>query len=95
LPKNRNVTGRFDTQPDLAAVNINDRDADIFTNADLFTEFTTKYQHDAVLLFSQAIRLPPAMIVRHETKTRREGVRIFFVIGAIVTARPVPKLPAA
>src|ERR1700687_3346889 len=67
LSKNRNLTWCFNSQPNLAPVDVHDGNADIFANTDLFTQFTTQHQHVATLLFASPSLLP-AKIVRHGTK---------------------------
>src|SRR5947207_12568905 len=50
LPEDRHFAGGLDSQADFTPVNVNDRDADILTDLNLFSNFPTEYQHVATLL---------------------------------------------
>jgi hypothetical protein len=47
LAKNGNLARGFNAQADFATVDIHDRDADLLTDMDLFTQFPAQYQHIA------------------------------------------------
>jgi hypothetical protein len=42
LTEDRHIARSFDPQPNLAAVNIDNRDADIVADVDLLTQFPTQ-----------------------------------------------------
>lgn len=50
LPVNGNITRGFNTQANLAPVDIHDRDANILAYENLLAEFSAEYQHVATLL---------------------------------------------
>ncbi len=50
LPEDRHFARGLDSQADFTPINVNDRDADILTDLNLFSKFPTKYQHVATLL---------------------------------------------
>src|SRR5262245_29870193 len=49
LAENRNIPRGLNPQADFAAVNVHHRDADVFADVDLFTQFATQDQHSATL----------------------------------------------
>src|SRR5436190_24277045 len=50
LAVDRHVPGRFDAQPNLAPIDVHDRDADVVADEDFFAELTAEDQHVATLL---------------------------------------------
>src|SRR4051794_40724552 len=50
LTEDRHITRGFDSQTNLAAINVNHGDADVVADVDLFTQFSAQYQHVATLL---------------------------------------------
>jgi hypothetical protein len=50
LPKNRHVAGGLDSQADFTPINVNDRNANVFSDLNLFSKFPTQHQHVATLL---------------------------------------------
>src|ERR1035438_10130738 len=51
LTEDRHIARGFDPQANFAAIDIDDGDADVVVDVDLFTQFSTEYQH---------IRFPPS-----------------------------------
>src|SRR2546425_128534 len=50
LAEDRHVAWRLDAQADLSTINIDNRNADIVVDVDLFTQLAAQYQHFASLL---------------------------------------------
>src|SRR5439155_24373506 len=67
LTEDRHITRGFDPQADLAPVDVHDRDTDVFTDNDLFTEFAAEDQHVATLLRAR-LKLSSCRILRHESR---------------------------